>query len=127
LSQAKGLGYLLEAIAHLQRNIEFTLIGRRVSPGVPASSLLDSYRWIPSLAPEELLQEMSRHDVLVLPSLHEGFGLVMTEAMGLGLVVCHAPYCWSDLITDSVDGCDSIVPDSDRGKTGSLASRPQST
>ena len=39
LSQAKGLGYLLEAVAHLERNIEFTLIGRRVSPAVPASSV----------------------------------------------------------------------------------------
>jgi len=105
LSQAKGLGYLLEAIAHLQRNIDFTIIGRRVSPAVPASSVLDSYRWIPSLAPDELLQEMSLHDVLVLPSLHEGFGLVMTEAMGQGLVVITTPHtAGPDLITDSVDG-----------------------
>ena len=48
---------------------------------------------------------MSRHDVLVLPSLHEGFGLVMTEAMGQGLVVITTPHtAGPDLITDSVDG-----------------------
>jgi glycosyltransferase involved in cell wall biosynthesis len=105
LSQAKGLGYLLEAIAHLQGNIEFTLIGRRVSPAIPASSVMDRYRWIPSLAPDELLQEMSWHDVLVLPSLHEGFGLVMTEAMSQGLVVITTPHtAGPDLITDKVDG-----------------------
>jgi len=105
LSQAKGLGYLLEAIAHLERNVEFTLIGRRVSPAVPASSVLARYRWIPSLPPDELLQEMSRHDVLVFPSLHEGFGLVMTEAMSQGLVVITTPHtAGPDLITDNVDG-----------------------
>jgi glycosyltransferase involved in cell wall biosynthesis len=48
---------------------------------------------------------MSRHDVLVLPSLHEGFGLVMTEAMGQGLVVITTPHtAGPDLITDGVDG-----------------------
>ncbi len=109
LSQAKGLGYLLEAVTHLERDIEFTLIGRRASPAVPAPSVLDKYRWIPSLPHEQLLQEMSRHDVLVFPSLHEGFGLVMTEAMGQGLVVITTPHTGGpDLITDGVDGF--VVP-----------------
>jgi starch synthase len=105
LSQAKGLGYLLAAVARLEREIEFTLIGRRVSPTVPAPSLLDKYRWIPSLPHDELLQEMCRHDVLVLPSLHEGFGMVMTEAMAQGLVVITTPHtAGPDLIDDGVDG-----------------------
>ena len=109
LSQAKGLGYLLEAVAGLEGGIEFTLIGRRVSPTVPAPSLLEKYNWIPSLPHDELLREMSRHDVLVLPSLHEGFGLVMTEAMSQGLVVITTPHtAGPDLITDGVDGF--VVP-----------------
>ena len=105
LSQAKGLGYLLEAVTHIGPEIEFTLIGRRISPAVPAPSVLDKHRWIPSLPHNELLEEMSRHDVLVLPSLHEGFGLVMTEAMGQGLVVITTPHtAGPDLITDGADG-----------------------
>jgi alpha-maltose-1-phosphate synthase len=105
LSQAKGLGYLLAAVAQLEREIEFTLIGRRVSPTIPSPSVLDKYRWIPSLPHDELLQEMSRHDVLVLPSLHEGFGMVMTEAMAQGLVVITTPHtAGPDLITDGIDG-----------------------
>jgi glycosyltransferase involved in cell wall biosynthesis len=70
LSQAKGLGYLLQAAAHLGHRIELTLIGQRVSAVIPERAVLDRYHWIPSLPHEELLQEMSRHDVLVLPSLH---------------------------------------------------------
>ncbi|MEO7166286.1 MAG: glycosyltransferase family 4 protein [Spartobacteria bacterium] len=109
LSQAKGLGYLLEAVARFGSEIEFTLVGRRISPTIPAPDLLAKYRWIPSLPHDELLLEMARHDVLVLPSLHEGFGLVMAEAMGQGLVVLTTPHTGGpDLITDGVDGF--IIP-----------------
>ncbi len=109
LTQAKGLAYLLAAVARLAGAIEFTLIGRRVSATIPAPALLDKYRWIPSLPHDELLAEMSRHDVLVLPSLHEGFGLVMSEAMSQGLVVITTPQTGGpDLIAEGVDGF--IVP-----------------
>ena len=105
LSQAKGLGYLLQAVDHLGNEIELTLIGRRVSPLVPAPAQLDRYRWIPSLAHHELLREMSQHDVLVLPSLHEGFGLVLTEAMSKGLAVITTSHtAGPDLMTDGREG-----------------------
>jgi glycosyltransferase involved in cell wall biosynthesis len=52
---------------------------------------------------------MSRHDVLVLPSLHEGFGLVITEAMSQGLTVITTSHtAGPDLISDGIDGF--IVP-----------------
>ena len=109
LSQAKGLGYLLEAAAHLEREIELTLIGQRVSSLIPTQAVLDRHKWIPSLPHDELLLEMSRHDVLVLPSLHEGFGLVIAEAMAQGLVVITTPHtAGPDIITEAVDGF--IVP-----------------
>lgn len=109
LSQAKGLNYLLQAAAKLEPQIDLTLIGKRVSPVVPAPALLDKHRWIPSLAYDDLLREMARQDVLVLPSLHEGFGLVIGEAMAQGLVVIATPHTAApDLIDDGVDGF--IVP-----------------
>lgn len=105
LTQAKGLGYLLEAVAPLEGEIEFTLVGRRVSSAIPAPAMLDKYRWIPSLPHNELLAEMARHDVLVLPSLHEGFGLVLSEAMSVGLVVITTPHtAGPDLISNGTDG-----------------------
>jgi starch synthase len=109
LSQAKGLKYLLEAAAKLERQIDLTLIGKRVSSLIPTQAMLDKYRWIPSLAYQELLREMSRHDVLVLPSLHEGFGLVLGESMAQGLVVIATAHSAApDLIDDGVDGF--IIP-----------------
>jgi glycosyltransferase involved in cell wall biosynthesis len=105
LTQAKGLSYLLEAVTRLGGAIDFTLVGRRVSETTPSAALLAKYRWIPSLPHEELLREMSHHDVLVLPSLHEGFGLVLSEAMSQGLVVITTPQTGGpDLIADGADG-----------------------
>ncbi len=109
LTQAKGLGYLLEAVAPLGDAIDLTLVGRRVSEAMPTPAMLAPHRWIPSLPHDELLAEMSRQDVLVLPSLHEGFGLVMSEAMSRGLVVITTLHtAGPDLITDGTDGF--IVP-----------------
>jgi starch synthase len=109
LSQAKGLSYLLEAMSRLERGVELTLIGRRVSSVVPSRDVLSRHRWIPSLPHSELLTEMSRQDVLVFPSLHEGFGLVIPEAMAQGLAVITTPHtAGPDLITNGVDGF--IVP-----------------
>ena len=105
LSQAKGLGYLLQAAAKLDRHIKLTLIGRRVSDLMPRQEILQHHHWIPSLPHDALLREMSRHDVLVFPSLHEGFGLVLTEAMANGLVVIATSHTAApDLITDGTDG-----------------------
>ena len=109
LSQAKGLSYLLKAAERLERHIELTLVGHRLSAKIPEPAVLDRHRWIQSLPHEDLLEEISRHDVLVFPSLHEGFGLVIAEAMAQGLVVITTPHtAGPDLIADNVDGF--IVP-----------------
>jgi glycosyltransferase involved in cell wall biosynthesis len=109
LSQAKGLGYLLEAATRLERRIQLTLVGRRVHPTIPEPALLDKHRWIPSLPHDDLVQEMSRQDVLVLPSLHEGLPLVIPEAMAQGLVVIATSHAAGpDLIRDGIDGF--VVP-----------------
>jgi glycosyltransferase involved in cell wall biosynthesis len=109
LGQAKGLGYLLQAAAGLGRHVVLTLIGKRLSPVIPEQAVLDRHRWIPSLPHDELLAEMSRQDVLVFPSLHEGFGLVILEAMSRGLVVITTPHTGGpDVIQEGQDGF--IVP-----------------
>ena len=109
LGQAKGLGYLLEAAQLHERHIELTLVGKRLSPLIPEQRVLDRHRWIPSLAHDDLLAEMSRHDVLVFPSLHEGFGLVILEAMSQGLAVITTPHTGGpDVIREGQGGF--IVP-----------------
>jgi glycosyltransferase involved in cell wall biosynthesis len=110
LSQRKGLSYLLKAAAILGGRIELTLLGTKVSEDcAPLNEALGRYRWIRSLPHAEVLREMSRHDVFVFPSLFEGFGLVILEAMAQGLpVVTTAHTAGPDIITDGVDGF--IIP-----------------
>lgn len=109
LTQAKGLSYLFTAAERLKQHVDLTLIGHRVNESIPAPSLLDRHRWIPSLSHEKLLAEMGRHDVLILPSLHEGFGLVILEAMSQGTPVITTSHTGGpDVIQDGLDGF--IVP-----------------
>ena len=109
LSQAKGLGYLLDAVSEMSQEVELTLIGRRMSPAIPDPKILDQHRWLSSLPHQQLLDEMSRHDVLALPSLHEGFGLVVLEAMAQGVpVITTGNTGAADVIENGIDGF--IVP-----------------
>lgn len=111
LGQRKGLSYLLQAVESVGRDkVELTLLGRKAAPNcVPLEAAVRRHRWIPTLPHQEMLREMQRHDVLVLPSLFEGFGLVILEAMAQGLVVIATPHTAApDLIEDDIDGF--IVP-----------------
>lgn len=88
LTQRKGLSYLFEALRDLDRFIELTVIGRlpQITCG-PLNSELSKHRYISSLPHEKILRLMQEHDVLIFPSLFEGFGQVITEAMAQGTPV----------------------------------------
>jgi len=106
LGQRKGLSYLLKAIDILKGKLELTLLGRKAAAGCsPLESAVRKHRWLPSLSHDAVLREMQRHDVLVLPSLFEGFGLVILEAMAQGTPVIATEHtAGPDLIKDGVDG-----------------------
>jgi glycosyltransferase involved in cell wall biosynthesis len=110
LGQRKGLSYLLAAIEPLQAIVELTLLGSKPSENCPPlDEAIRRHRWIKSLPHHEVLEEMARHDVLVFPSLFEGFGLVILEAMSRGLPVITTPNtAGPDLIREGEDGF--IVP-----------------
>lgn len=109
LSQRKGVSYLLDAIDILRDKTELTIIGSRMAKCRPLDAVLEKHRYIPSLPHHEILNEMDRHDVFVFPSLFEGFGLVILEAMARGIPVITTPNtAGPDLIDDGIDGY--IVP-----------------
>jgi glycosyltransferase involved in cell wall biosynthesis len=110
LSQRKGISYLFEAMQGLEDQIELTLVGHKAVDDCTAlNQALKQHKWIPSLSHDEVLSCMGEHDVFVFPSLFEGFGLVITEAMSQGLpVITTDRTAGPDLIEDGVDGW--IVP-----------------
>jgi glycosyltransferase involved in cell wall biosynthesis len=88
LSQRKGLANLFAAIEHLTKEVQLTVVGRKIGGNCPAlDAALEKHNYIPSLEHAEILKLMRKHDVLVFPSLFEGFGLVITEAMSQGTPV----------------------------------------
>lgn len=110
LSQRKGLAYALEAIDQCGSSaVSLTLIGQRVAPCRPLDQALQKHRWLPSLPHSQVLEEMRSHDVLLFPSLFEGFGLVILEAMAQGLPVITTPNTGApDVLTHDQEGF--IVP-----------------
>ncbi|MEX6689946.1 glycosyltransferase family 4 protein [Danxiaibacter flavus] len=88
LSQRKGIADLFHVVDQLKQHVQLTVVGQKVTNDCePLNKALDACQWIPALAHNHILQLMREHDVLVFPSLFEGFGLVITEAMSQGTPV----------------------------------------
>lgn len=106
LSQQKGLANLLEAVNSLGDKVSLTLVGRKsVENCAPLNDSLAKHRWIPSLSHKEVLEIMREHDIFVFPSLFEGFGMVITEAMSQGTpVITTERTAGIDLIKDGENG-----------------------
>jgi glycosyltransferase involved in cell wall biosynthesis len=110
LDQRKGLTYLFDAVEGAEKWLSLTVIGTRPHEACAVlDRKLQNHRWISTLPHARVLEEMSRHDVLVFPSLFEGFGLVIVEALSQGLPVITTDHtAGPDVITDGREGF--IVP-----------------
>ena len=112
LSQRKGIAEVFEAVDSMGCHAALTVIGRKTGGDCkPLDEALSRCRWIPSLPRERILEEMRGHDVLVFPSLFEGFGLVVTEALSQGLpVITTDRTCGPDVLNEGIEGF--LVPTS---------------
>jgi glycosyltransferase involved in cell wall biosynthesis len=117
LTQRKGLAYLVAALARLDVPWRLTLAGPApTSPPQPLARLLADGRCtrLGHVPHATLLARMERAHVLVFPSLVEGFGLVLTEAMSAGLPVITTPHtAGPDLIADGREGFLVPIRDAD--------------
>ncbi len=106
LSQRKGIATLFEAVDGLDKEIELTIVGRKAEEDcMPLNIALKKHNWIETLPHADVLQLMRANDILVLPTLVEGFGLVITEAMSQGTpVVTTERGAGPDLIEHDVNG-----------------------
>jgi glycosyltransferase involved in cell wall biosynthesis len=112
LIQRKGLFYLFEALKKLNNpNINLTITGR----GYVDDLLLKEYSFLKNIkiynniTKFELRDLLSGSDLFVFPSLIEGFGHVILEAMSCGLpVICTPNTAGKDLFITENEGF--IVP-----------------
>jgi len=115
ISPLKGIHYLLAAWQEIQsqkifENAELVFIGQDKFPqGWLKESYINTYTHIPATSHFYLNQHYSQASVFVLPSLVDGFGLVILEAMSCGIpVIMTINTGASDVITDGVEGF--IIP-----------------
>ncbi|MBV2350345.1 glycosyltransferase family 4 protein [Synechococcus sp. HK05] len=110
LGQRKGLSYALDAVNSLGSQVSLTLVGKvTASHCRPLVVALEHHHWIETLPHSQILEQMRQHDVLLLPSLFEGYALVITEALSQGLPVITTPNSGGmSSVRDGVEGF--IVP-----------------
>lgn len=107
LTEAKGYFDLFQIDALLKERhitVNWTIAGD-TSLAVELSSA-SNFHYAGKLPHEQLLQELTSHDIYILPSRNEGFPVSLLEAMKTGLV---------PLITNFRSGIPEVVID---GKTG---------
>jgi len=102
----KGVLYLLEAWHRLNLKNAQLLLAGSISPTYErVSAHLKSCRYVGVLPRGELLRMMKEADLFVLPSLADGFGLVIGEAMAVGVPVLTTTNTGGpELITNGQEG-----------------------
>lgn len=110
ITQRKGIKYLLEAIKQLNtKHVELHIIGYVHGSGEALKRYQKQFTLHPSMDQLQLFKEYQNYDALVLPSIFEGFGLVIIEAMAAGLPVIATENTMApDVIEHGKDGY--IIP-----------------
>lgn len=104
VSVAKGAHLLLEAVGRMPDvPLELRLVGERtmrVPSGLPDDPRI---RWVGPVARGEVTREYQACDVLVFPSLSDGFGMAQVEAQWHGLPVIASRSC-GRVVADGATG-----------------------
>jgi len=102
----KGVPHLIEAWEKLKlRDARLVLAGSMNLPGEYLNEHAASFEYLGTLPRAELLDVMATVDLFVFPSLAEGFGLVIGEAMASGVPVLTTMNTGGlRLITDDIEG-----------------------
>jgi glycosyltransferase involved in cell wall biosynthesis len=109
-TQRKGALYLLRALHGLAPHVRLVIYTRApIDPAFRAEFSNLDVEIKAGLSNAQLAEDITKSDVMVLPSIAEGFGLAILEAMACGVpVICTHNTGGADLITHDRDGF--VVP-----------------
>ncbi|GAB4556493.1 MAG: hypothetical protein Tsb007_14880 [Rhizobacter sp.] len=112
LTQRKGISYLLRGYRKFaRRDSRLTLVGNVVGGAQPLQPYRDHFQHMTHQTRPALAAMYRDSDVFVLPTLVEGMGLVVLEAMACGLPVIVTANGPGDLVRDGIDGF--VIPERD--------------
>jgi glycosyltransferase involved in cell wall biosynthesis len=107
---AKGYHVFVDSARKSGKGFEFISVGSQM---LKSGYLEEASRHVTILGPKSqsgVREQMERADVLVFPTLSDGFGLVQLEAMAAGLPVI-ATSCCGGVVQHRIDGM--LVPPRD--------------
>lgn len=116
ISVRKGLRYLIEAFNKLEiKNKRLTLVGPiDVVSGIQDMEITDDIELRGVLKGDDLEEAYKSADVFCLPTIEDGFGLVLGEALSFGLPIITTVNSGGDeLITEEQEGFIVPIRDSD--------------
>lgn len=108
VTEQKGSRYLFEAIKKIKDEnpeTEFTIVGAYNPLDPLIEDIKTSCVFTGHILPAELKKILLESDIMVFPSLADGFGFAVAEAMACGVVpICSRNAGVSDLIEDGKNG-----------------------
>jgi glycosyltransferase involved in cell wall biosynthesis len=109
----KGIAYLAAAARQLKAEgyaAEFIAVGPPSSPDIMKHPAFAGLNYVGQVPRSEVKQEFARADVFVFPTLTDGFGMVLLEALFAGLPIICTPNC-GNVVRDGFNG--RVVPTHD--------------
>jgi len=111
ITQRKGVSYLLDAAESWagRKDIELHMVGGIQGSGSSFFKRKHLCRYQPAVSQQQLFRMYTEYDALILPTVFEGFGLVIVEAMAAGLPVIATPHSMApDVVENGKNGW--IIP-----------------
>ena len=107
VNQRKGIYQILQSAKEINReDVEFNIVGRG---GNVCSHLYEEYKpyveFLGHVSFDHLIELYATSHIFVFPSLGEGYGLVILEALSAGLpVICSHNCVGPDVVKDGING-----------------------